>query len=79
MSSDEPLVPTPADDVLIRLARIAALVQVWLAADHPLDRTPVGLSAAKNDRRRAMESILVQAADPDVRRYLAGLKGLGLL
>ena len=79
MSSDDPAVPTPADDVLIRLARIAALVQEWLAADHPLDRTPVGLSTAKNDRRRAMESILVQAANPEVRRYLAELKGLGRL
>jgi hypothetical protein len=79
LSSDDPAVPTPADDVLIRLARIAALVQEWLAADHPLDRTPVGLSAAKNNRRRTMESILVQAANAEVRRYLAELEGLGLL
>lgn len=79
MSSDEPAVPTPTDEVLIRLAKLAANVQEMLAADHPLDKTPVGLTTAKNDRRRAMESVLVQLADAKVRNYLAELKGLGLL
>jgi hypothetical protein len=79
LSSDEPAVPTPTDEVLIRLAKLAANVQEMLAADHPLDKTPVGLTTAKNDRRRAMESVLVQLADAKVRNYLAELKGLGLL
>jgi hypothetical protein len=79
LSSDEPAVPTPTDEVLIRLAKLAADVQQMLAADQPLDTTPVGLTTAKNDRRRAMESVLVQLADSKVRNYLAELKGLGLL
>jgi hypothetical protein len=79
LSSDEPAVPTPTDEVLIRLAKLAADVQQMLAADQPLDKTPVGLTTAKNDRRRAMESVLVQLADSKVRNYLAELKGLGLL
>jgi hypothetical protein len=70
LSSDEPPVPAPSDEVLIRLATLAAHVQEWLAADHRLDKTPVGLTTAKNDRRRAMESILVQLADAEVRSAL---------
>jgi hypothetical protein len=78
LSSDEP-VQTPADEVLIRLATIAAHVQEMLAADHPLDTTPVGLTTAKNQRRRAMETILVLLADPGVRAYLSDLERLGLV
>jgi hypothetical protein len=79
LSSEGRPVPTPSDEVLIRLAKLAADAEAALAADHPRDKTPVGLTTAKNDRRRAMESILVQLADPDVRRYIAELKRLGLI
>jgi hypothetical protein len=50
-----------------------------LAADHPLDKTPVGLTVAKNQRRRAMEAILVLLADPAVRGYVAELERLGFV
>jgi hypothetical protein len=79
LSSEEPAVPAPRDDVLIRLAALAAHVQEMLAADHPLDKTPVGLTTAKNQRRRAMETILVLLADPGVRGYVAELERLGLV
>jgi hypothetical protein len=79
LSSDEPAVPAPPDQVLIRLATLAAHVQEMLAADHPLDKTPVGLTAAKNQRRRAMETILVLLADPALRGYVSELDRLGLL
>jgi hypothetical protein len=79
LNSEGPAVPTPSNEVLIRLAKLAADAQEALAAEHPRDKTPVGLTTAKNERRRAMESILVQLADPDVRGYLAELKRLGLL
>lgn len=79
MSSDELTAPTPSNAVLIRLVGVAAHVQEWLAADHPLDKTPVGLSTAKNERRRAMETILVLLADPGVRDYVSELERLGLV
>ena len=79
MSSGEPALPAPSDEVLIRLATLAAHVQEMLAAEHPLDKTPVGLTTAKNQRRRAMETILVLLADPGVRGYVAELERLGLL
>jgi hypothetical protein len=79
LSSGEPALPAPSDEVLIRLATLAAHVQEMLAADHPLDKTPVGLTTAKNQRRRAMETILVLLADPGVRGYVAELERLGLL
>jgi hypothetical protein len=79
LSSAEPAVPAPTDDVLIRLATLAAHVQEMLAADHPLDKTPVGLTTAKNQRRRAMETILVLLADPGVRDYVSELERLGLV
>jgi hypothetical protein len=79
LSSDEPAVPKPTDDVLIRLATLAAHMQEVLAADHPLDKTPVGLTTAKNERRRAMENVLVLLADPGVRDYVSELEGLGLV
>ena len=79
MSAGEHAVPAPSDHVLIRLATLAAHVQEMLAADHPLDKTPVGLTTAKNQRRRAMETILVLLADTGVRDYVSELERLGLL
>lgn len=72
-------IPTPSDAALIRLASIAAQVEEWLAPDNPLNRVPVGLKTIKNDRRRAMEAILVLLADSEVRNYLGELERLGLL
>ena len=72
-------VPTPSDAVLIRLAGIAAQVEELLAADHQLEKAPVGLRTVKNDRRRTMEAILVLLADPEVRDYLAELNRLGFV
>jgi hypothetical protein len=71
--------PTPSDAVLIRLAGIAANAEELLAADHQIDKAPVGLRTVKNDRRRTMEAILVLLANPEVRTYLAELKRLGLI
>jgi len=79
VSPDQPGVPAPSDEILIRLATLAAHVQEMLAADHPRDKTPVGLTTAKNQRRRAMETILVLLADPGVRDYVAELERLGLV
>jgi hypothetical protein len=78
LSSDGPI-PTPTEEVLIRLSTLAARVQEMLAADHPVDKTPVGLNYAKNQRRRAMETVLVQLADPGLRDYVSELERLGLL
>lgn len=78
MTSDE-TVPTPSRAVTIKLATLTARVDEMLMADNPVDKTPVGLTNAKNDRRRAMEAILVLLADPEVREYLAELKRLGLV
>ena len=78
MRSADP-VPSPTDEVLIRLATIAAHVQEALLADHPVDKAPVGLSTARNQRRRAMETILVLLADPALRGYVSELERLGLL
>ena len=78
MTSDE-TVPTPSRAVTIKLATLTARVDEILMADNPVDKTPVGLTNAKNDRRRAMEAILVLLADPEVREYLAELKRLGLV
>jgi hypothetical protein len=72
-------VPRPTDDVLIRLATLAAHMQEMLAADHPVDKTPVGLTTAKNQRRRAMETILVLLADPGLRDYVSELERHGLV
>jgi hypothetical protein len=72
-------VPRPTDHVLVQLATVAAHMQEMLAADNPVDQTPVGLTTAKNQRRRAMETILVLLADAELRRYLSELERLGLL
>jgi hypothetical protein len=79
LSSDEPVVPRPTDEVLVGLATLAAHIQEALTADHPLDKTPVGLSTARNQRRRAMETILVLLTDPGVRDYVSELERLGLV
>jgi hypothetical protein len=71
--------PTLSDAALIRLAAIAANVEELLAADHQIEKAPVGLRTVKNDRRRTMETILVLLANPEVRTYLADLKRLGVL
>ena len=76
---NRPGIPSPSDATLIRLASIAAQVEELLALDNPLDKAPVGLKNIKNDRRRAMEAILVLLADSEVRNYLGELEGLGLL
>jgi hypothetical protein len=72
-------IPTPSDAVLIRLAGIAAQVEAILAPDNPVAKAPVGLNTMKNDRRRAMEAIMVLLADREVRGYLGELERLGLL
>jgi hypothetical protein len=72
-------IPPPSDEVVIRLVTVAVDVEELLMADNPVDKTPVGLRSAKNDRRRTMESILVLLADPRVREYVAELKRLGLV
>ncbi len=72
-------VPKPSDEVLVRLAAIAANADDLLAADQQVQRAPVGLTTIRNDRRRIMEAILVLLADADVRGYIAELEKLGLL
>ena len=74
-----PSVPKPSDAALIRLATIAAYVEVALIPDQPVGKARIGLQTAKNDRRRAMEALLVLIADPEVRDYVAALQRLGLL
>jgi hypothetical protein len=69
----------PTDEVLVRLATLAAHIQEALTAEHPLDKTPVGLSTARNQRRRAMETILVLLTDPGVRDYVSELERIGLV
>jgi hypothetical protein len=72
-------IPAPSEAALLRLASIAAQIGELLAHDNPLDKAPVGLKTIKNDRRRAMEAILIQLADSEVRSYLGELERLGLL
>jgi hypothetical protein len=72
-------IPAPSDATLIRLAGIAAHVEELLAADHQVEKAPVGLLTLKNERRRKVEAILVLLANPEVRKYLAELEKLGVL
>jgi hypothetical protein len=72
-------VPKPSDANLIRLATIAAQVEKVLAPESSPDKPAVSLTTARNDRRRAMEAILVLLADAELRSYLAELERLGLL
>ena len=72
-------IPAPSDATLIRLAGIAAHAKALMAADHQMEKAPVGLRTLKNDRRRTAEAIMVLLADAEVRGYLAELERLGLL
>jgi hypothetical protein len=72
-------VPTPSDAVLIKLAGVVNRVDEILSADKPVGKAPVGLNTVKNDRRRAMEAVMVLLADPEVRSYLADMERLGFL
>ena len=72
-------VPAASEAALIRLAGIAAHVEELMALDYQAEKAPVGLKTLRNDRRWKVEAILVLLADPEVRMYLAELKGLGLL
>lgn len=72
-------IPAPSDAALIRLAGIAAQVGELLSPDNPLVKAPTGITTVKNDRRRAMEAILVLLADGEVQNYLSELERLGLL
>ena len=73
------MIPTPSDELVIKLATIAAHAGELLAADDQPEKARVGLTTVKNDRRRRMEAILVLLADAEVRNYLAALKKLGLV
>ena len=73
------MIPTPSDAVLSKLAGIVSRVDDMLAADNAARKVPVGINTVKNDRRRAMENILVLLTDPEVRAYLAELERLGAL
>ena len=77
--SRQPIIPTPSQAVLTKLAGIAVHAQAVLAADQPSGKARVGLKTVMNDRRRAMETIFVLLADPEVRAYLAELERLGAL
>jgi hypothetical protein len=72
-------IPAPSEATLLRLAAIAAHVEELMAADHQMQRAPVGLRNLKNDRRRTVEAVLLLLADPEVRKYVAELKKLGVL
>jgi hypothetical protein len=65
--------PQPSDAVVIKLAQIAVLVRSTMGSEHPVDKVPVGLRRIQNERRRAVEKILVLLADPELRDYIAQL------
>ena len=67
-------IPKPSDAVIVKLAEIAAHVEEVLAIDRPVDKAPVGMTTLKNDRRRAVEKVLVLLADPEVRDYVAKVR-----
>lgn len=68
----------PSDDLVAKLAGIAAHAEALLAADRQTEKAPVGLTTLKNERRRTAEAIMVLLADPEVRSYLAEAKLAGL-
>jgi hypothetical protein len=78
LSSAVPVAPS-ADDVLIQRATLAAHVQEMLAAVTRWTRRRWVSQPAKNQRRRAMETILVLLADSGVRRYVSEVERLGLV
>ena len=51
-------IPMPSESVVLTLARIASKVQATLVPKPGADRARVSLQTARNDRRRAMESVL---------------------
>jgi len=69
----------PSESVVLTLARIASKVQATLVPKPGADRARVSLQTARNDRRRAMESVLVLLDDAGVREYVAELDRLGAL
>jgi hypothetical protein len=73
------MIPTPSDQMLVKLASIAAQIEGVLASENPLNKERIGLRTVKNDRRRSMESILMLLADTEVQKYLAEAERLGLL
>ena len=79
MSSKDRSPEMPSEAVLIRLASIAVHAEELLAPDQPTAKARVGLTKAKNDRRRTMEALLVLLADPEVHGYVAKLEKLGIL
>ena len=72
-------IPMPSESVVLTLARIASQVQATLVPKPGANRERVSLRTARNDRRRAMESLLILLDDPSVREYVAGLDRLGVL
>ncbi|TME01162.1 MAG: hypothetical protein E6I69_13780 [Chloroflexi bacterium] len=72
-------IPMPSESVVLTLARIASKVQATLVPKPGADRARVSLQTARNDRRRAMESVLVLLDDAGVREYVAELDRLGAL
>ena len=66
----------PSDAVIVKLAEIATRVEEVLAIDHPADKGRIGMTNLKNDRRRAVERVLVLLADPEVRSYLTKVRAL---
>jgi len=69
-------IPRPSDAVLTRLAAIAVRVEELMAFDQPKNKAPVGLTTIKNDRRRFVEQVLVLLVDPELKSYLAKVRGL---
>ena len=69
-------IPRPSDAVLTRLAVIAVRIEELMAFDQPRSKAPVGLTTIKNDRRRCVEQVLVLLADPELKNYLAKVRGL---
>ena len=69
-------IPRPSDAVLTRLGAIAVRVEELMAFDQPRTNAPVGLTTIKNDRRRSVEEVLVLLADPELKNYLAKVRGL---
>ena len=72
-------IPMPSESVVLTLARIASKVQATLVPKPGADRARVSLQTARNDRRRAMESVLVLLDDAGVREYVAELDRMGAL
>jgi len=66
----------PSDSVVAKLAEIVTHVEDVLAIDRPVDKPRVGMTNLKNDRRRAVERVLLLLADPDLRAFLGEVRSL---